>query len=46
MARTRLLALVSLLLLAFGIAGSAQLSASEGEKPVERHYVIAPPAPE
>ncbi len=45
MTRTRLLALVALLLLAFGIAGSAQLSASEGEKPVERHYVTAPPAP-
>ena len=34
------------LLLALGIAGSAQLSASEGEKPVERHYVEAPPAPQ
>jgi len=46
MARGRLLALVSLLLLACGIVGLTRLSASEGEKPVARHYLAAPPAPE
>jgi hypothetical protein len=34
------------LMLALLAGGSAQLSASEGEKPVERHYVTAPSAPE
>ena len=41
----KLLALLALLL-AFAVAGSAQLSAAEGEKAVERHYVTAPPAPQ
>ncbi|HSQ96843.1 MAG TPA: hypothetical protein VLM18_12230 [Croceibacterium sp.] len=41
----RLLALLALLL-AFAVAGSAQLSAAEGEKAVERHYVTAPSAPQ
>ena len=40
-----LLALL-VLLLAFAIGGSSQLSAAEGEKEVERHYVTAPSAPE
>src|SRR4051812_35492262 len=40
-----LLALVALLL-ALIVGSSAQLSASEGEKPIERHYVTAPSAPE
>ena len=39
------LALVALVL-AQAIGGSAQLSAAEGEKAVERHYVTSPSAPE